>query len=86
MNTDSRILIFDEPTRGIDIGAKDEIYKLIRELSEQGKSIIMVSSELIEVLGLSDRVYSVYNGKIAAEVTGSGITAENVMYYCTGGI
>lgn len=86
MNTDSRILIFDEPTRGIDIGAKDEIYKLIRELSEQGKSIILVSSELIEVLGLSDRVYAVYNGKIAAEIAGAGITAENVMYHCTGGV
>jgi len=85
MNTDSKILIFDEPTRGIDIGAKDEIYKLIRELSEEGMSIIVVSSELAEVLGLSDRIFSIYNGKIAAEIKGSEATAERVMFYCTGG-
>lgn len=85
MNTKSQILIFDEPTRGIDIGAKDEIYKLIRELSESGISIIVVSSELEEVLGLSDRIFSIYNGKIAAEMKGSEATPERVMYYCTGG-
>lgn len=85
LNAGSRILIFDEPTRGIDIGAKDEIYKLIRELSENGTSIIMVSSDLPEVLGLSDRVHVVYNGRIAAELTGADLDAEKVMLYATGG-
>ncbi len=85
LNTDARVLIFDEPTRGIDIGAKDEIYKLIRDLSEEGKAIIIVSSDLPEVLGLSDRVFVVYDGRIAAELTGSDIDAEKVMYYAAGG-
>ncbi|SNU01272.1 monosaccharide ABC transporter ATP-binding protein, CUT2 family [Ruaniaceae bacterium KH17] len=85
LNTGARVLIFDEPTRGIDIGARDEIYRLIRQLSESGTSIIIVSSDLPEVLGLSDRVYVVYNGRIAAELAGAEIDAENVMLHATGG-
>ncbi len=85
INTDVNILVFDEPTRGIDIGAKDEIYKLIRQLSEDGMSIIIISSELPEVLGLSDRVLPIYNGRIATEIEAKDVTQENVMYYCTGG-
>lgn len=64
---DPEIIILDEPTRGIDIGAKAEIYKMICELAEQGKTIIMVSSELEEILGLCDRVIVLYHGKISAE-------------------
>ena len=85
MNTDSKILIFDEPTRGIDIGAKDEIYKLIRELSESGISIILVSSELAEIMGLSDRIFAIYNGSIAAEMNASEASPEAVMYKSAGG-
>ena len=60
------IMIFDEPTKGIDVGAKAEIYALMEELLEQGKSIIMVSSELTEVMGMSDRIYVMKDGKITA--------------------
>ena len=62
------IMIFDEPTKGIDVGAKAEIYALMEELLEQGKSIIMVSSELTEVMGMSDRIYVMKDGKITAEI------------------
>ena len=63
------ILILDEPTRGIDVGAKYEIYTIMNRLIEQGMSIIMISSELPEVLGMSDRVYIVSAGRISGELT-----------------
>ena len=63
------VIIIDEPTRGIDVGAKYEIYMLINELAKQGKAIIMISSELPEVLGMSDRIMVMRNGEISAEVT-----------------
>jgi ribose transport system ATP-binding protein len=85
LNTDCRILIFDEPTRGIDIGAKEEIYKLMRNLADKGLSIIMISSELPEILGMSDRVLVMHKGRIKAEIDGSEATSEKVMYYATGG-
>ena len=66
---DVDVLLLDEPTRGIDVGAKYEIYNLINELAAQGKAIIMVSSELPEVLGMSDRIIVMRNGEISAEVT-----------------
>lgn len=65
---ESEILIFDEPTRGIDVGAKSEIYRLIRNLAEEGKSILMISSELPEILALSDRILVYKDGRIAAEL------------------
>lgn len=77
--SDADILILDEPTRGIDVGAKYEIYLLINELAEKGKSIIMISSELPEVLGMSDRVLVMHNGTIRGELTGEGISAEAAM-------
>lgn len=85
LNTDSEILIFDEPTRGIDIGAKEEIYKLLNALTKNGLSVIMISSELPEIIGMSDRVLVMYKGKIAAEIEGSEATQEHIMYYGTGG-
>lgn len=78
---DPDIIIFDEPTRGIDIGAKTEIYKMITALAEKGKAIIMISSELIEVLGLSDRILVVRNGKIAKELQAAEATQELIMQY-----
>ena len=63
------IIIFDEPTRGIDVGAKYEIYLLINELAAKGKGIIMVSSELPEVLGMSDRILVMRQGEISGEIT-----------------
>ncbi|MCC6286849.1 MAG: sugar ABC transporter ATP-binding protein [Chitinophagaceae bacterium] len=78
---DPDIIIFDEPTRGIDIGAKTEIYKMMTELAVKGKAIIMVSSELIEVLGLSNRILVVRKGRIAKELKAADATQEMIMEY-----
>ena len=77
--TNSDILILDEPTRGIDVGAKYDIYCLMNDLTAQGKALIMISSELPEVLGMSDRVLVMHEGRLRGELTGSDMTAENVM-------
>ena len=77
--SNSDILILDEPTRGIDVGAKYDIYCLMNELTEQGKAIIMISSELPEVLGMADRVLVMHGGQIKGELTGDDMTAEKVM-------
>jgi ribose transport system ATP-binding protein len=76
----SDILIFDEPTRGIDVGAKSEIYKLIHELAESGKSIIVISSELPEVLRLADRILVMCEGRITGELA-AGASQEAIMSY-----
>ena len=69
LTADTDILIFDEPTRGIDVGAKSEIYKLLNDLTQQGKSIIMISSELPEILRMSHRVVVMCEGRITGELT-----------------
>ena len=74
-----KVLILDEPTRGIDIGAKAEIYHLIDELANEGLGIILISSELPEILGLADRVYVMKNGRITGELTGTQVTEEAVL-------
>ncbi len=74
-----QILILDEPTRGIDIGAKQEIYKLINQLAQRGLAVIVVSSELPEVLGLSDRVLVMHQGQIKADLVNRDLTQEQVM-------
>jgi inositol transport system ATP-binding protein len=79
--TDPKLVILDEPTRGIDIGAKFEIYKLIRKLSERGISIVLISSELPEVLGLSDRILVLSKGKQKAILSRKEATQENIMHY-----
>ncbi|QDH20259.1 sugar ABC transporter ATP-binding protein [Saccharibacillus brassicae] len=79
------LLILDEPTRGVDVGAKREIYQLINELTDRGVAIIMVSSELPEVLGMSDRIIVVHEGHIGGELAGSEATQENIMTLATGG-
>ena len=73
------VLILDEPTRGIDVGAKYEIYTLMNRLVEEGMSIIMISSELPEVLGMSDRLYVMSEGTITGELTAEEATEERVM-------
>jgi len=73
------VVIFDEPTRGIDVGAKEQIYRIIRELADGGKSVLVISSELIEVLGLSDRVLVMADGRIVGELPGRTTTEEDVM-------
>lgn len=80
---DCDILIFDEPTRGIDVGAKGEIYKLIDELAASGKAIIMISSELPEVLRMSHRVIVMAEGEITGELTSEEATQEKIMGYAT---
>lgn len=79
------VLILDEPTRGIDVGAKYEIYKLMCELANKGIAIIMISSELPEIIGMSDRVIIMNRGKIQGEITGEEISQEKIMYLATGG-
>ncbi|MCL2320957.1 MAG: ATP-binding cassette domain-containing protein, partial [Oscillospiraceae bacterium] len=76
---DPDVLILDEPTRGIDVGAKYEIYQIMNDLVSQGKSIIMISSEMPEVLGMSDRVYVINNGKIAGELEKRDASPEKIM-------
>ena len=73
------LLILDEPTRGIDVGAKYEIYHIINELAAQGKCILVISSELPEVLGTSDRIYVMNEGRIAGEFTREEATQEKIM-------
>ena len=80
---DPDVLILDEPTRGIDVGAKYEIYTIIAELAKQGKSIIMISSEMAEIIGMSDRVMVMCDGRVTGFVDGKGATQENIMELAT---
>ena len=75
----AKLLILDEPTRGIDVGAKYEIYCIINQLVAEGKSVIMISSELPEILGMCDRIYVMNEGKIVGELAGSEATQELIM-------
>ena len=77
--SEPKVLIMDEPTRGIDVGAKYEIYCIINDLVAAGKSVIMISSELPEVLGMSDRIYIMNEGRIVGEVDGKEATQEMIM-------
>jgi ribose transport system ATP-binding protein len=81
---DARILIFDEPTRGIDVGAKAEIYQLMKELVSRGVGIIMISAELNEILGMSDRIIVMRNGQIAGEVDGNDANEEQLVSIAMG--
>ena len=83
--TKPKVLFLDEPTRGIDVGAKQDIYAEVNKLAKEGLAIVLVSSELPEVLGLSDRVIVLHRGKIAAEYSRAEATAEKVMAAATGG-
>jgi ribose transport system ATP-binding protein len=80
-----RVLILDEPTRGVDIGCKSEIYTLMTRLAEQGVAIWMISSEMEELLAMSDRVVVMHEGRISGELTGEGITEEHIMMLAVGG-
>ena len=74
-----RVLMLDEPTRGIDVGAKAEIYRLIDELANEGLGIVLISSELPEILGLCDRIYVMQGGRITGELIGAEATEEKVL-------
>jgi ABC-type sugar transport system ATPase subunit len=79
------LLIFDEPTRGIDVGAKSEIWSLMRELANSGKAILMISSELPEIVGMSDRIIVFYRGQVVGDLPGKTATEEQVMMLATYG-
>ena len=79
LSTNSNIVIFDEPTRGIDVGAKQEIYKLMNELAQKGMGIIMISSDMEELLGMSDRIIVISEGKISGEVMKSNFNQEHIL-------
>ena len=81
---DPDIIIFDEPTRGIDVGAKAEIYKIIEELACKGKGIIIISSEMPELIGLSQRIIVLHEGEQTGELRGKEMTQENIMTLASG--
>ena len=82
--SDSQLLLLDEPTRGVDIGAKSEIYSIINQLSAAGKAILVISSDLPEVLGISDRILVMRHGRVVGELTASQASEELVMSMATG--
>ncbi|MFV0503060.1 MAG: sugar ABC transporter ATP-binding protein [Lachnospirales bacterium] len=79
LNTDLKILILDEPTKGVDVGAKSQIYEIIDELAKKGYGIIMISSDMSEILGMSDRILTVYEGKITGEFYKNNVTQEEIL-------
>ena len=81
---ENEILIFDEPTRGIDVGAKQEIYKLMNALAEQGKSILMISSEMEELLGMSDRIVVLHEGRVTGELQKNEFSQDKVLELASG--
>jgi ribose transport system ATP-binding protein len=85
LGIEPELLILDEPTRGVDVGAKKEIYSIINELAERGVAILMISSELPEVIGMADRVLVMHEGKITADLHKNEMSQERIMHYATGG-
>jgi len=83
LQTRPEVIIMDEPTRGIDVGAKFEIYQLMRQLNKAGIAILMISSELIEILGMSDRILVMKEGSIVAELQSSETSEEQIIEYAT---
>jgi ribose transport system ATP-binding protein len=77
------VLILDEPTRGIDVGAKAEIYRIMRDLADAGMAILMISSELTEVIGMADRVIVMREGRVTGELMGGDVTEESIMHLAT---
>ena len=84
MLTDPEIILIDEPTRGIDVGTKQQIYRFVRGLARSGKGVVVISSELPEVIGLSDRVVVMRQGRVAGEVAGAAVTEENIVRLAMG--
>ena len=84
LSMNPKLIIFDEPTRGIDVGAKAEIYKLMRQLADRGVAILMISSDMEEVLGISDRIAVMHEGKITGILNREEFTEENIMHLAVG--
>ena len=85
LSAEGNFFIFDEPTRGIDVGAKAEIYQLLDRLASEGAAILLISSEMQEVVGLSDRVYVMYEGEIVKELARDDISQEEIVAAAVGG-
>lgn len=83
--TNPKVLILDEPTRGVDVGAKSEIYTIIDQLAQEGMAVVLISSELTELINMCDRIYVVSQGQITGELDRSEFDQEKIMYYATGG-
>jgi ribose transport system ATP-binding protein len=83
--SEPKVLILDEPTRGIDVGAKFEIYRLVRDLADRGVAVLMISSELPEILGMSDRILVMRNNRIAGELSRDEATEEKIVELATTG-
>jgi ribose transport system ATP-binding protein len=79
----AKVLVLDEPTRGVDVGARQEIYRIIRELAAEGVAIVIVSSDLLEVMAICERVLIMHEGRITGELCASELTEEKIMYYAT---
>jgi len=84
LSTDCRVLIFDEPTRGVDVGSKVEIYNTINQLAEEGYAIIMISSEMPEIIGMCDRAIIMRNGSVAGTLEKEKLTEENIIRFAMG--
>ena len=85
LETEPEILLLNEPTRGIDVGAKIEIYNLIERLCQQGKAVVMISSELPEIMGISDRIVVVCEGRVTGELSRADFSSEALMNLAVGG-
>mgnify|MGYP000688922773 FL=1 len=85
MLANAKVIIIDEPTRGVDVGTKTEIYKIVRGFAEQGCAVIVISSELPEVIGLSDRILVMHEGIVTGEVQGDEASEQRILTYATGG-
>ena len=83
LHNEPQVLLLDEPTRGVDVGAKYEIYTLINQLASEGKAIVVVSSELVEILGVCDRIYTICEGRITGQRDRKDATQENLMQLMT---
>ena len=84
MASKPKVLILDEPTRGIDVGAKQEIHSLMSDLAQQGVAIIMISSEMPEILGMSDRIVVMHEGRVKGELTRAEASQERIMQMAIG--
>ena len=82
----TKLYIFDEPTRGIDVGSKSEIYRIINDLAAEGAAIIVISSELPEILGVCDRIVVMCEGRVTGEIGAGEATQEKIMKFAIGGV
>ena len=85
LNTEPKLMILNEPTRGVDVGAKVEIYNLINDLCESRKAVLMISSELPEIMSMADRIFVIHEGKITAEIHKKDLSQETLLKYAIGG-